>query len=136
MKGTAWALVSVALVSAAQLLMKWGMMQLPAQLPSVSAVLSIAESPVWYTHPMALLSVTVGVVFYVLSMLCWLKVLHALPLGRAYPLLSLSYVLVAVMTAVLPCFNEPLTMLKIAGITTVLIGVWLINTEEKTYTAT
>ncbi|MDR2243868.1 MAG: 4-amino-4-deoxy-L-arabinose-phospho-UDP flippase [Burkholderiales bacterium] len=127
MKGTAWALVSVALVSAAQLLMKWGM----TQLPPVSAVLSMAESAVWYTHPMALLSVTVGVVFYMLSMLCWLKVLHALPLGRAYPLLSLSYVLVAVMAAVLPCFSEPLTLLKIAGITMVLIGVWFINTDQR-----
>jgi undecaprenyl phosphate-alpha-L-ara4N flippase subunit ArnF len=58
-------------------------------------------------------------------------VLHALPLGRAYPLLSLSYVLVAVTVAVLPCFNEPLTLLKIAGIAMVLIGVWLINTDQR-----
>ncbi|MCL2310342.1 MAG: 4-amino-4-deoxy-L-arabinose-phosphoundecaprenol flippase subunit ArnF [Proteobacteria bacterium] len=127
MKGIAWALVSVVLVSAAQLLMKWGM----AQLPPTSALFSMAESPVWQTQPMALVSIAVGIIFYALSMLCWLKVLHALPLGRAYPLLSLSYVLVAVMVAALPCFNEPLTLLKAAGVVLVLIGVWLINTEEK-----
>ncbi|MDR2016815.1 MAG: EamA family transporter [Burkholderiales bacterium] len=107
------------------------MTQLPAQLPPVFAALSITESAIWHTHPMALLCVATGIVFYVLSMLCWLKVLHALPLSRAYPLLSLSYVLVGMATAALPCFNETLTLLKIAGIATVLIGVWLISTEEK-----
>ncbi|MDR0250959.1 MAG: 4-amino-4-deoxy-L-arabinose-phospho-UDP flippase [Burkholderiales bacterium] len=129
MKGTAWALVSIVLVSAAQLLMKWGM----AQLPPVSAALLVAESSIFHAHQIALLSVVAGIVLYALSMLCWLKVLHALPLGRAYPLLSLSYVLVAVTAAVLPCFNEPLTLLKIAGIALILIGIWFINTrEEKT----
>lgn len=79
---------------------------------------------------MALPSVAIGIVFYALSLLCWLKVLLALPLSRAYPLLSLSYVLVGVMTAFLPCFNEPLTLFKIAGIAMVFVGVWLISTDE------
>lgn len=122
---TGWALGSVALVSAAQLLMKWGM----AQLPPVAAFLTITHSPIWNADVMALAAIVVGIVFYALSMLCWLKVLHALPLGRAYPLLSISYVLVAVATVVLPCFNEPIHWLKIAGIALVLAGVWFIHSE-------
>ncbi|MDR2709749.1 MAG: 4-amino-4-deoxy-L-arabinose-phospho-UDP flippase [Burkholderiales bacterium] len=125
MRGTGWALVSVALVSAAQLLMKWGM----AQLPPVATFLSATELSIQHVDPLALLSIVIGIVFYALSLLCWLKVLHALPLSRAYPLLSLSYVLVGIATAVLPCFAEPITLLKIAGIASVLIGVWLIHSE-------
>lgn len=41
----------------------------------------------------------IGVVFYGVAFLQWLKVLAIWPLSRAYPLLALNFVLVAVLSA-------------------------------------
>lgn len=122
-QGYLWAAASIVLVSVAQLLMKWGMGQLPqlslAEVPRVLAALQ--------AHPAPLLCVAAGVVCYALSLACWMGVLHFLPLHHAYSLLSLSYALVCLAAVTLPWFSETLTLAKISGIALILVGVHLIH---------
>ncbi len=125
MKGLVWAAMSVLLVTVAQLLMKWGMAQIPL-LP-----LHII-TPVLVTHYwMPLLAVTGGIVGYALSMLCWFCALLCLPLSKAYPLISISYALVYLAAVLLPWFNESASVIKTLGIAFILLGVWLCNSHGK-----
>lgn len=121
-KGYVWGIASVLLVSAAQLLMKWGMMQLPPL--SLSMTLPTAES----LSP--LLAVAAGIAGYGLSMLCWLMALRTLALSRAYPLLSISYALVYLAAVALPWFNESASLPKSLGTLLILLGVWLITRRK------
>lgn len=121
MKGYLWGAVSVLLVTLAQLLMKWGMTQIPL-LSTVDILWSGLSG-----HRLPLLAVACGICGYALSMLCWFFALRYLPLNRAYPLLSVSYALVYLAAVMLPWFNEPLTWLKTLGTLFILFGVWLIN---------
>lgn len=123
MRGYAWGAASVLLVTLAQLLMKWGMAQIP--------LMSFADmTPALLMHYcLPLLAVCGGIFGYALSMLCWFFALHHLPLNRAYPLLSVSYALVYLAAVILPWFNESATLLKTLGTLFILFGVWLINSK-------
>jgi len=123
MRGYAWGATSVLLVTLAQLLMKWGMAQIP--------LMSFADvAPALFMHYcLPLLAVCGGIFGYALSMLCWFFALHHLPLNRAYPLLSVSYALVYLAAVILPWFNESATLLKTLGTLFILFGVWLINSK-------
>lgn len=111
---------SVLLTTTAQLTMKWGMIHLP------TLSLSWFTSLTLFAHVGALLLVCIGVTAYLLSMICWLQALHYLPLNRAYPLLSISYALVYLATAILPWYHESFTIIKTLGVTLITLGVWLI----------
>ncbi len=109
---------SMLLVTVAQLFMKWGMMHLP---------LSLLDN-VWMSvinYPLAVLAVFCGLLGYGFSMVCWLFALRYLPLSRAYPLLSLSYVMVYLLALWLPSFNEQTSLLRTAGVVIILFGVAL-----------
>ncbi|MEE4409637.1 MULTISPECIES: 4-amino-4-deoxy-L-arabinose-phosphoundecaprenol flippase subunit ArnF [unclassified Serratia (in: enterobacteria)] len=123
MRGYAWGAASVLLVTLAQLLMKWGMAQIP--------LMSFADvTPVLLMqYCLPLLAVCGGIFGYALSMLCWFFALQHLPLNRAYPLLSVSYALVYLAAVILPWFNESATLLKTLGTLFILLGVWLINSK-------
>ncbi|CAI0854471.1 4-amino-4-deoxy-L-arabinose-phosphoundecaprenol flippase subunit ArnF [Serratia entomophila] len=123
MKGYAWGCASVLLVTLAQLLMKWGMAQIP--------LMSFADvTPALLgDYGLPLLAVSGGIFGYALSMLCWFFALRYLPLNRAYPLLSLSYALVYLAAVILPWFNESATLLKSLGTLFILFGVLLINSK-------
>lgn len=119
------ALCSVLLVSGAQLLMKWAMIQLPSMdqpLLFFSAVLTLSAPAV---------ALTGGLMAYALSMLCWLLALRRLPLSRAYPLLSLSYLLVWGAALFIPAFNEIFLWGKLAGGSLILGGLVLICWPDK-----
>ncbi|MCG8709824.1 4-amino-4-deoxy-L-arabinose-phospho-UDP flippase [Brenneria sp. 4F2] len=114
MKGYRLALYSAMLVTAAQLMLRWSMMRLPG-------VESLAE---WRTFsPPPLLVLFGGLTAYALSMLCWLLALRRLPLSRAYPVLSLSYVLVWISAILLPAFAEPFHPGAMAGVALILLGL-------------
>ncbi|HAT1511858.1 TPA: 4-amino-4-deoxy-L-arabinose-phosphoundecaprenol flippase subunit ArnF [Morganella morganii] len=127
MRGYLWVLGSVLFVTAAQLLLKLGVTQLP----------DIALSPQWLDirwllsqwQPFAV--VFAGLAGYVMSMVCWLLALRDLPLNKAYPLISLSYVFVYLLAAFLPWFNEGVSLIKSIGIIFILFGVRLIHSKEK-----
>ncbi|CAI0796828.1 4-amino-4-deoxy-L-arabinose-phosphoundecaprenol flippase subunit ArnF [Serratia quinivorans] len=125
MRGYAWGAASVLLVTLAQLLMKWGMAQIP--LMSFADVTLNLLMQYW----LPLMVVSGGIFGYALSMLCWFFALHHLPLNRAYPLLSVSYALVYLAAVILPWFNESATLLKTLGTLFILFGVWLINSQAK-----
>ncbi len=88
MRGYLWALASVVLVSIAQLVMKDAMVQLPPwqDIPVLLAWL--------FSFKAGVLGLGLGILGYGCSMVCWSMALHRIPLGKAYALLSLSYVLV------------------------------------------
>jgi len=108
-RGFTLALASVALVSSAQLGMRWSMTRLPLPTEWLSALNSGA------IDLGALGVVILAIIAYALSMLCWLGALRDLPLGRAYSLLSISYALVYLLAASLPVFNEHFSLSKTAG---------------------
>ncbi|ASM21296.1 4-amino-4-deoxy-L-arabinose-phosphoundecaprenol flippase subunit ArnF [Serratia marcescens] len=126
MRGYAWGAASVLLVTLAQLLMKWGMVQIP--LMSFADVSLALIGDYW----LPLLAVGGGIFGYALSMLCWFFALRYLPLNRAYPLLSVSYALVYLAAVILPWFNESATLLKTLGTLFILFGVGLINSKSET----
>ena len=123
MKGYWWGIGSVALVTAAQLILKWGMMNMPLMsLADINGQFVIEHLP-------QLIAVMCGLAGYALSMLCWFFALKYLPLNRAYPLLSLSYALVYLGAVSLPWFSESASLLKTLGAGFILLGIWLINTK-------
>ncbi|AJJ10363.1 eamA-like transporter family protein [Yersinia rohdei] len=123
MKGYCWGFGSVVLVTVAQLMLKWGMMNTP--------LMSWADIswPFLVNHLTQLIAVICGLFGYALSMMCWFFALRFLPLNRAYPLLSLSYVLVYLAAVLLPWYQEPATLLKTLGSGFILLGIWLIHTQ-------
>jgi drug/metabolite transporter (DMT)-like permease len=56
-----------------------------------------------------------------LATLAWMAALTRLDLSHAYPVMSLSFVLVVLASAWL--LHEPLTVLKIAGVALICLGV-------------
>ncbi|MFU2318072.1 4-amino-4-deoxy-L-arabinose-phosphoundecaprenol flippase subunit ArnF [Rahnella sp. PCH160] len=123
MKGYLWGGASVLLVTAAQLLMKWGMVQIP--------LFSLAELniPFLVSYLSPLIAVFLGLCGYAFSMGCWFFALRYLPLNRAYTLLSLSYALVYIAAVTLPWFNESFSLTKTLGGLLILSGVWLIHSK-------
>lgn len=109
--------MSIILVTLAQLSMKWGMSHLPAlDLRALSLVF-------WIDAKIACLFVFGGVCAYLLSMLCWLQALTIVPLNRAYPLLSMSYVLVYMASISLPWFHEFFSLSQCIGVVLITAGV-------------
>ena len=125
MRGYLFAGASIALVTCAQLAMKWGMVRLPEW----TALLEILHHLQLYLVPLA--AVAAGILGYVLSMACWMAALHDLPLNKAYPLLSLSYGLVYVLAGSLPWFDEGYSLLRSLGVTLIVLGVALINSRRR-----
>ncbi|WP_434524574.1 4-amino-4-deoxy-L-arabinose-phosphoundecaprenol flippase subunit ArnF [Photorhabdus asymbiotica] len=127
MKGYIWGLASVLLVTIAQLLLKWGVVNLP----TLNLSLHWFDIEWLWGNRDSLVVIIAGLAGYLLSMLCWLFALKYLPLNKAYPLISLSYVFVYIMTALLPWFNETVTLMKTVGVIFILFGVWLISRPER-----
>ena len=123
-RGFALALGSVALVSGAQLGMRWSMTRLPLPAEWLTALNTGA------IDLGALGVVILAIIAYALSMLCWLGALKHLPLGRAYSLLSISYALVYLLAASLPVFNEHFSLSKTLGVALVILGVLVINSRR------
>ena len=118
MKFIPFILFTVLTNAAAQLMLKYGMMQLgPLSFAGVNPVLKILQivfSP-W---------VFFGLCTFVISMASHLYVLSKVDLSFAYPFLSLAYVLVAVFAYFV--FREDLNALRIAGIAFICVGTILI----------
>ena len=60
-----------------------------------------------------------------MASLCWMLALQKLELGRAYPFMALSFMLVSL--AAVPLFDESLTPGKLAGLTLIVVGLTLIS---------
>lgn len=84
--GFLWALFSVGLVSAAQLLLRSAMVALPP----LTDILAFLQHLLHFEP--GTFGLFFGLLGYLLSMVCWYFALHRLPLSKAYALLSLSYI--------------------------------------------
>ncbi|MGF6103011.1 4-amino-4-deoxy-L-arabinose-phosphoundecaprenol flippase subunit ArnF [Enterobacter sp. A4] len=120
MKGAFWALCSVLLVSAAQLLLRSAMQALP----SVNDI-PVFISALWHfsSGTGALL---LGLIGYVASMGCWYLALHRMALSKAYALLSLSYILVWGAAILLPGWWERFSWHGLVGVGFIILGVLVI----------
>ncbi|CAK9885765.1 MAG: putative 4-amino-4-deoxy-L-arabinose-phosphoundecaprenol flippase subunit ArnF [Candidatus Erwinia impunctatus] len=125
MKGVLLALCSVLLVSVAQLLMRWSMIQLPAAFEPGVFLLAI------FSFSAAVKGLMAGLLCYALSMLCWLLALRHTPLSKLYPLLSLSYLLVWVAALYFPAPGEMVTPGKVIGGSLILLGVSFVCWPDK-----
>lgn len=117
---------SILLATFAQLAMKWGMSHLPL---SGSNWLTFAF---WWSSWQPTLFVFAGILAYLLSTVFWLGALTYIPLNKAYPLLSASYVLVYIATISLPWFNETFSMMKSLGVGLICIGVLMVVISTST----
>ncbi len=66
-----------------------------------------------------------GALCFVSSMLLWVRVLNHAQLSTAYPLVSLGYVIVAVLSVVV--LGEHLSLKQIAAIAVIILGVFLLG---------
>lgn len=118
MKFIPFILFTVMTNAAAQLMLKYGMMQIGeislAGVNPLLRILQIVFSP-W---------VFFGLCMFVVSMASHLFVLSKVELSFAYPFLSLAYVAVAVFAYYV--FREDLNALRVAGIGFICIGTVLI----------
>lgn len=121
-KGMLFVVATVVLSACAQLFMKFGMLSLThidhASLQSFHLSMLNLNTVLW---------VLVGLTCYAVSMLFWLAALAKYELSFAYPLLSLSYVLVYLGAIALPGFNENISWLRSLGIIVIIIGVTLVT---------
>lgn len=117
MKGAFWALCSVLLVSAAQLLLRDAMQALPP----VSDVLALISALWQFSSGTGAL--LLGLMGYVASMGCWYLALHRMALSKAYALLSLSYILVWAAAIVLPGWGEHFSWHGLVGVGFIMLGV-------------
>ena len=122
-QGLAWCIGSVLLVTVAQLAFKYAMLRLPP--------FTLEALPLLWDARQALALLAGGLAAYALSMLCWFLALRHLPLNYAYPMLSISYVLVSLAAVALPPFEESATLLKSCGIVVILLGIWLISSGSE-----
>lgn len=120
MKGAFWALCSVLLVSAAQLLLRSAMQALPP----VSDVLALI-SALWHFSS-GTAALLLGLMGYVASMGCWYLALHRMALSKAYALLSLSYILVWGAAILLPGWEERFSWHGLVGVGFIILGVLVI----------
>ena len=117
---------SILLSSLAQLSMKAGMLLLATHTASGwQGMAALLDLP-------ALLWVGFGLACYALSLLFWMSAIARLELSLAYPMLSLSYVLVYLVAVNWPLLHEHASWVRTIGIVVVVIGVILIARSENT----
>jgi drug/metabolite transporter (DMT)-like permease len=102
-----------------QLLLKHGMNKLGNFKISVETLLSV------FTRAFLSPYILLGLGCYVTGFLIWLIVLAKAEVSYAYPLISLGYVLTAVMSWWL--LGENVTWLRMAGIMVTCVGVFIIS---------
>ncbi|WP_095497861.1 4-amino-4-deoxy-L-arabinose-phospho-UDP flippase [Paraferrimonas haliotis] len=124
-RGYLYASMSIALVTFAQLSMKYGMSQLPVDWQW------LAQLGNYRDHLNAMLWVVAGLGAYVGSMAAWLGVLANMSLSRAYPLLALSYVSVFVISSWMDIFDNQFDWLPTLGIGLIVVGVYFTNSQQK-----
>ena len=112
MHATTLALVLGAVVFSAsgQLLLKAGARRVEATSGVAFLLAALAD-----------MRIVLGLAAWALSTICWLFVLRAAPLSRAYGLTSLTYLLV--LFASLHLFGEEVRRMHIAGTVLIVIGI-------------
>ncbi len=106
-KGLLFLLCTVTCTVLGQVLMKKGI--------TVNGAVSLKNI---FTNPFLL----IGVSAYVASFIFWLNVLKLVPLSKAYPFSSISYVAIILASAIF--LNERITVGKLIGVALICAGVF------------
>lgn len=69
-------------------------------------------------------SIFAGLVCYALSVVVWIMALTRVPVSQAYPLLSIGYVVTALIAWAF--LGESLGSMRLGGIAVILLGVYLV----------
>jgi multidrug transporter EmrE-like cation transporter len=112
-------LLGVFLNACAQLLLKAGMLQIGHFQFSFANIVPIS------LKVMGNFPIVTGLVAYVFSVVVWLLVLSRVQVSYAYPMLSIGYILNA--AAAFYLFGEDLSLVRLAGIFVIIIGVYMIS---------
>ncbi|MTK14018.1 MAG: EamA family transporter [Clostridiaceae bacterium] len=110
-------LTSVFLGAIGQVLVKYGAVHLELNFAAryiFSSILSILKN----------VPVMLGTVSYGLSFLIWIKVLSKVELSYAYPMVSIGYILIMFFSYFI--FKENISLIRIAGVIFIIIGVILV----------
>jgi len=110
-------LISVVLGAFGQVFMKMGLKDNPislSQLFSTKLLSTIFQKYVF-----------IGVVLYLVAVLIWFVVLSTAELSFAYPLISLAYIITALLAVVF--FKENVSLIRWAGILLILGGVFFVT---------
>lgn len=111
-------LLTVVLNTAAQLALKIGIDKIGIFAFTWSSFLPIGLKVI--LSPWIIL----GIVIYAISVGTWLMVLSRAPVSIAYPMSSLGYIMSAIAAYYL--LGENLTLMRIAGVVIILIGVYMV----------
>jgi drug/metabolite transporter (DMT)-like permease len=112
-------IISILFGATGQVLLKAGANRLDGLNLSLSklvpSIISILKTP----------AIIIGMITFAISSLLWIKVLTKAELSYAYPMVSFSYVIVAIAAAIF--FKEAITLNKIIGIAAIVMGVFILN---------
>ena len=111
--------ISVAGMSAAQLLLKKGLLSIGQWPQNFSEIIKFFLKV--FSNPY----VISAVIMTLLTVLAWILALSKAELSNAYPFMALSYVLVAVFSLLF--FKEDITVLRWFGILVICLGVFLVS---------
>ena len=126
--GLALLAASIVLSAVGQLCMKAGMQALHG-IVGVSAYTLTLDTVTTLRVP--IVWTAAGLLAYGSSLLCWLAVLVRYPLSFAYPLLSLSYVLVYVGATHWTLLAEQASSSRTLGTLLILVGVSVVSLSER-----
>lgn len=111
--------ISIALGASGQVLLKFATNRLGeinlVWPHTIDTIIHIFSSP-W---------VLTGIFCFVSSMVLWIKVISSMELSKAYPSVSLSYIVVFIFSVFL--FNESISPGKIVGLLLVSLGVYFLH---------
>ncbi|WP_241608002.1 4-amino-4-deoxy-L-arabinose-phospho-UDP flippase [Rosenbergiella australiborealis] len=117
MKKYYWIIASIGLVTLAQILLR-----LAAYRSGITLL-----SPIWlFSGKIETLYLLLGLGCYFLSVFSWTQALRSLPLSQAYPLLSISYILVWASSFLLPEEQKELSWQSLLGLGLIVAGVYFI----------
>jgi len=116
---------SIVLSGSAQLFMKAGMVLLSNASTGSSWMEVITGDSVG-----AVTWVALGLLCYAFSLFFWMYAISRLELSFAYPMLSLSYVLVYLVASYWPLLGEQISPIRGAGIAIIIYGVYLISRSK------
>jgi len=120
-----WLPLVIALVlnAAANVLMKIGAVQEKAAAPGLGPDASFVARALNFLNA----ATVVGIVLFAANVLVYRKALDALNVSVAYPIMvSGGLILVSLAAAGLPVLRERISLLQIAGMALIAVGVWLV----------
>jgi|SRR6266487_683223 drug/metabolite transporter (DMT)-like permease len=113
--GFAYILGTVLFTVYGQIVVKWRVSKSSALPDAFSQKIFFLLSMIW--DPWVLSSIVAG--FF--AFLCWMAAMTKFELSYAYPFMSLSFLLVLILSAIL--FQEPLTVSKVVGVGLIVAGI-------------